>query len=111
MWPDRSFRIKQCWVVEELHVLVVAGHQCSSLRLLNLPLHFTLLGPAQSRDVPTVYPPGVSTLELGQQPHVLVVGRKVHFAQDALLFLLLVRILHCKIGIVRKSCSCCCSGA
>lgn len=64
MWPKRSFRIEQCRVVEVPNVLVVARHQSGGLRLPDLPLHLFLFGLTQSCDVTTVYPAGVTTLEL-----------------------------------------------
>lgn len=97
MWPNGSFRIEQWRIVEELQVLVVSRHQCGCLGLSNLLFHLLLLGLAQSRDVTSVYPAGVAGLELGEQTHVLVVGRDVHLAQDALLLLLLERVLHLEV--------------
>lgn len=98
MWPDGSFWVEEERIVEELQVLVVARHQGSGLRLLNLLLHLLLLRLAQSSDVSAVYPSRVPTLELRQQPCVLVVGGNVHLAQDALLLLLFIRVLHLEVG-------------
>lgn len=98
MWSDRSFRVEQRGVFQELYILVVARHQGRRLRLPNLRLYLLLLRLAQSGYVAPVNPSRVAALELRQQPGVLVIRSDVHFAQNALWLLLLVRILHLEIG-------------
>lgn len=92
MGTHRSFRIEQSRILQKLDRFVVRRHVSGTLAPVDLALHARLLFRAQSGDVSPVDPAGVWALELGQQSDVLVVGMKVHFAEDALLLVALERI-------------------